>query len=121
VHSSPQVHSELVEFAILRMKSRSVDGVDVVAEVGKKLSPWPSSLKNLEHTSVPDILIFELKHALDALLDDKEVRGGDWSLDEAQELLGDVYFLDELRGRERGWQEVYCYEGRCYEYIERCA
>jgi hypothetical protein len=25
--------------------------------------------------------------------------------------------VDELRGLERGWQEVYCYEGGCYEYI----
>jgi hypothetical protein len=33
----------------------------------------------------------------------------------------DVNVLDELRGLESGWQEVYCYEDGCYEYIEMCA
>jgi hypothetical protein len=34
---------------------------------------------------------------------------------------GGIRLLDELRGLGSGWQEVYCYEDSCYEYIETCA
>jgi hypothetical protein len=34
---------------------------------------------------------------------------------------GHRVLLEELRGLGSGWQDVYCYEDSCYDYIERCA